>query len=114
MWRNSGRSCARRRRGTPSWPWPTGTTTPFACAAGEDPAAELLDPVSGRRLRLYTDQPCLVVYAGGYLTPARCAVALEPQEHPRLAPDAPGPALEPGPSYRRHIRYAFVRLTPPT
>ena len=86
----------------------------FRLRGGEDPAAELLDPVSGRRLRLYTDQPCLVVYAGGYLTPARCAVALEPQEHPRLAPDAPGPVLAPGSVYCRHIRYAFDRLTPTT
>lgn len=80
----------------------------------EGPAAELMDAASGRRLRLYTDQPCLVVYAGGYLIPARCAVALEPQEFPRLSPDAPGPVLEPQDVYRRHIRYAFDRLTPPT
>ena len=100
--------------GDPQLALANGYNHAFRLRAGEDPAAELLDPVSGRRLRLYTDQPCLVVYAGGYLTPARCAVALEPQEHPRLAPDAPGPVLEPGSVYRRHIRYAFDRLTPPT
>ena len=86
----------------------------FCLRAGEEPAAELLDPVSGRRLRLYTDQPCVVVYAGGCLTPSRCAVALEPQEHPRPAPDAPGPVLEPGTVYCRHICYVFDSLKPLT
>ena len=100
--------------GDPQLALANGYNHAFCLRAGVEPAAELLDPVSGRRLRLYTDQPCVVVYAGGYLTPSRCAVALEPQEHPRPAPDAPGPVLEPGTVYCRHIRDVFDSLKPLT
>ncbi len=76
-----------------------------------EPAAVLTDPRSGRRLRLYTDQPCLVVYGGGYLSPPRRAVALEAQEHP-LAPGAPAPPpLLPGSPYRRVISWRFDTVT---
>lgn len=89
--------------GDPQLALANGYNHAFRLHGGEEPAAELLDPVSGRRLRLYTDQPCLVVYAGGYLTPARCAVALEPQEHPPPRARRPRPRAGAGkrlpPSY---------------
>lgn len=86
----------------------------FQLRGGSEPAARLIDPASGRRLRLYTDQPCLVVYAGGYLSVPRCAVALEAQGHP-LAPFAPPPALvTPEAPYRRRICYAFDTVDTPT
>lgn len=71
------------------------------------PAATLTDPVSGRRMRLYTDQPCVVVYSGGFLPSPGCAIALEAQEHPE-SPLAPPPdTLYPGQVYRRLIVYRF-------
>ena len=75
--------------------------------SGRAPSAVLLDPASGRRMQLYTDQPCVMVYSGGYLTPPNCAIALEAQEHP-LCPFAPRtPALYPGKLYQRRIVYRF-------
>lgn len=80
----------------------------------DEPSAMLMHPASGRRLRLFTDQPCMVVYSGGYLHPSNCAVALEPQEHPYAPAIAEQPDLifDPEHPYRRHI--AFVLDTMPT
>lgn len=78
------------------------------------PAATLTDPVSGRRLRLYTDYPALVLYSGGFLHEGialsgggrarqRCALALEPQ----TLPGSEAALLRPGEVRERTIRYAF-------
>ena len=76
-------------------------------ARPDEPAATLVDPVSGRRMRLYTDQPCVTVYSGGFLPAPGCAIALEAQEHPE-SPFAPRTApLLPGEVYRRRIVYRF-------
>ena len=76
-------------------------------ARSDAPAATLVDPGSGRRLRLYTDQPCVTVYSGGFLPAPGCAIALEAQEHPE-SPFAPQTApLLPGEIYRRRIVYRF-------
>lgn len=73
----------------------------------EKPAATLVCPDSGRRMQLYTDQPCLMVYSGGYLDTPNCAIALEAQEHP-LSPCADKqPVLYPGALYQRRIVYHF-------
>ena len=74
--------------------------------AGE-PAATLVHPGSGRRLRLYTDAPCLTVYAGGFLSPKNSALALEAQGHPE-SPFAPAAApLQPGEIFHRRMVYRF-------
>lgn len=74
---------------------------------GDAPAATLVEPGSGRRLRLYTDQPCVTVYSGGFLPVPGCAVTLEAQEHPE-SPLAPPPqTLLPGEICRRRIVYRF-------
>lgn len=80
----------------------------YVLRGGNDvPAAVLADERSGRRMRLFTDQPCVMVYSGGYLDNPNCAVALEAEEHP-LSPYAPAlPALYPGEVYRRRIVYQF-------
>lgn len=76
-------------------------------AQPDQPAATLTEPVSGRRLRLYTDQPCVTVYSGGFLPEPGCAIALEAQEHPE-SPFSPQTApLLPGSVYRRRIVYRF-------
>lgn len=72
------------------------------------PAATLICPASGRRMRLHTDQPCLMLYSGGYLDTPNCAITLEAVEHPLspCAKDRP-PVLYPGETYRRRIVYQF-------
>lgn len=71
------------------------------------PAASLICPDTGRRMRLYTNQPCLMVYSGGYLDTPNSAVALEALEHP-LSPCAKEPpVLYPGMRYQRRIVYHF-------
>jgi len=88
--------------------------------AEQDPAAVLYDPASGRRLKLFTDQPALVVYSGGYLDASvslckgakaapGCAVALEAQNWPDAGhlEEAPHPVLKAGGCYRRRITFCF-------
>lgn len=73
------------------------------------PAAELVDPRSGRRLRLHTDQPGVQVYTAAHLDPPHTAVCLETQ----VPPDTPNrPALgsavlRPGETYRHRTVHAF-------
>lgn len=76
------------------------------CTRPGEPAATLLDPASGRRLRLYTDQPCITAYSGGFLPVPGCAIALEAQGHPE-SPFAPPQTLYPGEVYSRRIVYRF-------
>lgn len=76
------------------------------CGRPDEPAATLLDPASGRRLRLYTDHPCVTVYSGGFLPVPGCAIALEAQGHPE-SPFAPPQTLRPGEVYSRRIVYRF-------
>ncbi|MEG1677913.1 MAG: hypothetical protein RR379_09595, partial [Clostridia bacterium] len=72
----------------------------------ESPAALLQDPVSGRRMRLYTDQPALRLYSGGYLATPACAVALEAE----ALPNGMGALLTPQTPYVRRISFAFDSL----
>ncbi len=92
-----------------------------ACAAGAEPAAELVSADGRVRLRLATDYPGLQVYSGQQLTgqPGRdgrplaafAGLALEPQSLPdaanRPAWQEPGFVLRPGQRWRRSIRYRF-------
>lgn len=77
--------------------------------ASTDAAAELCDPQSGRRMTLFTDQPALRVYSGGYLNVPSCAIALEAEEWPIAPAPCPPPdtLLLPGIPYRRHISFCF-------
>jgi aldose 1-epimerase len=84
------------------------------------PCAVLSDPDSGRLLRIYTDQPALVFYSGGYLDSQTqlknglsavpsCALALEAQDLPD-APNFSGEAfhiLTPGETWHHEIIYEF-------
>lgn len=81
--------------------------------------AELSDPVSGRRMVLASDQPCLQVYTGnrlgratgrgGIVFPVHGAVCLEPQHAPDSVhrPEWPSIVLQPGASYEHRISYRF-------
>lgn len=83
-------------------------------------AALLSDPLSGRTLRVYTDQPGLMLYTGNWLAGApagkqgavyadHAGVAIECQD----APDAPNRpefksvVLRPGEIYSRRVAYLF-------
>jgi aldose 1-epimerase len=85
------------------------------------PAARLVDPASGRSLRLATNQPGLQVYTGAHFdaTPGKsgaryprfAGVALETQGFPDAPnrPQFPSARLDPGQTYRHLMR---LNLTP--
>jgi aldose 1-epimerase len=81
--------------------------------------AVLVDPGSGRRVTLATDQPCLQVYTGnrlgrtvgrdGVTFPVHGAVCLEPQHAPDSVhhPEWPSIVVEPGQRYLHRTGYRF-------
>ena len=80
------------------------------------PAAELSDPVSGRLVRVYTNQPGLQVYTANWWSPAtppgypqHGAVALETQAFPDgpNRPEFPDTILVPGDTYQSTTIFAF-------
>jgi len=83
-------------------------------------AAELISPLSGRLLKVYTDQPCLGVYTSGYLDGSRKgsqgksyrrngAVCLETQRYPDAVnrPEFPGTLIRPGATYMATTIFEF-------
>lgn len=75
-------------------------------------AAVLVDPTSGRRLTIATDQPGLQFYSGNALGDGyrrRSALCLETQGWPDAAnrPDFPSTRLDPGQVYRAETRFTF-------
>ncbi|WP_128253388.1 aldose epimerase family protein [Falsirhodobacter deserti] len=91
------------------------------CYCLDDQAAAVLhDPVTGRRMELWTDQPGLQVYSGNFLDGKRTgkgglaprmgdAICLEPQEWPDSPnrSDFPSPILRAGERYARQMRLRF-------
>lgn len=84
------------------------------------PAATATDPASGRRLRLWTNQPGLQLYTGGHFDgtpgkegatyPAFAGFALETQGFPDSPnrPQFPQARLDPGQAYRHLMLYDFT------
>ena len=83
-------------------------------------AAELIDPVSGRKMELYTTAPGIQFYSGNYMdgsAPGKGGIAyrqsdalcLEPQHFPDAPnkPDFPSARLDPGETYRHDIELRF-------
>ncbi len=83
-------------------------------------AAELFDPSSGRRLKIFTDQPGLHCYPansldgtitgkGGTTYPQFSAICLEPQNFADAPnhPTFPSAVLRPGETFRSQIVYEF-------
>ena len=83
-------------------------------------AAELVDPQSGRKLSVYTDEPGIQFYSGNFLdgtfmgpdgTPfdRYSGLCLEPQHFPNSPnePAFPSTILEPDETYRSTIMYVF-------
>ena len=85
------------------------------------PAATLRDPASGRRLEVWTTEPCLQVYGAqnldgtlaaktaGRTLPQFAGVALETQHYPDSPnrPDFPTTVLRPGETFKSHTEYRF-------
>lgn len=89
--------------------------------AGADTcAAEVLEPQSGRRMRVYTTQPGVQIYSGNFLDgslrgkgerpyPKHAGFCLETQHFPDSPnqPRFPSTVLVPGNVYRESTRYCF-------
>jgi aldose 1-epimerase len=87
--------------------------------AGMRTVAEVLDPVSGRRLTVSTDQPGVHVYTADWLdgSAGRCGMAYPPRSgfclETQHAPDSPNrpefpsTQLKPGHPFRSETRYFF-------
>ena len=85
------------------------------------PAATMRDPVSGRRLEIWTTEPCLQMYgaqnmdgtlaakAAGRTLPQFAGVALETQHYPDSPnrPDFPSTVLRPGETFKSRTEYRF-------
>ena len=89
-------------------------------------AAEMYDPVSGRKMEIWTTEPCMQMYgaqnigdagkdalktkrAGGTLC-RYAGVALETQHYPDSPnrPEFPSTVLRPGETFRSHTEYRFT------
>ena len=90
--------------------------------AGElRPAAVMRDPVSGRKLEVWTTEPCMQMYGAQNMTDAvpskttgrnlcKCAgIALETQHFPDSPnrPDFPSTVLKPGETFKSRTEYRF-------
>ena len=88
------------------------------------PAATMRDPKSGRKLEIWTTEPCMQMYGAQNMTPekglkAKAAgktygqfqgVALETQHYPDSPnhPEFPSTVLRPGETFRSHTEYRFT------
>ena len=93
----------------------------FVLRSSTSPAARVTEPLSGRVLEVYTDQPGIQLYTGNWLSgrvvghggiayQRFAGFCLEPQEFPDAPhhPSFPPTVLRPGHIYRRMIRYRFT------
>ena len=99
---------------------PMGYDHNWALDKTDGPCAQLYDPLSGRLMEVYTDQPGLQVYTAGYLPEGKpgkrgsvmhpqCAVCLETQHWPDAVhhPHFPSTLLKAGETFRSTTSYAF-------
>lgn len=91
-----------------------------AAISGETFTAQAIEPNSGRRLTLYSDQPCLVLYTGNYLDGSQVgksnyhyqqygAFCLEPQQfaNSNSSADISNTLLRPEKPFYSQSRYVF-------
>ena len=85
------------------------------------PAATMRDPTSGRKLEIWTTEPCLQMYGAqnmdgtkaaktaGKTYPQYAGVALETQHYPDSPnhPEFPSTVLRPGETFKSHTEYRF-------
>ena len=86
------------------------------------PAAVMRDPVSGRKLSVFTTEPCMQMYCAqnmdgtlnakqiGSKYPQCAGIALETQHYPDSPnhPEFPSTVLRPGETFRSHTEYRFT------
>ena len=86
------------------------------------PAATMRDPKSGRKLEIWTTEPCMQMYgaqnmngtmnakAAGKKMPQYAGVALETQHYPDSPnhPEFPSTVLRPGETFKSHTEYRFT------
>lgn len=86
------------------------------------PAATMRDPKSGRKLEIWTTEPCMQMYgaqnmdgtmnakAAGVKYPQFAGVALETQHYPDSPnhPEFPSTVLRPGETFKSHTEYRFT------
>lgn len=75
----------------------------------EGPHATYHDPVSGRRMDLFTDQPGIQFYLSSHFGGTLNALCLEPQKFPDSPnqPDFPSSILRPGETYKSSLQLRF-------
>lgn len=75
----------------------------------DTPSVRCTDPVSGRIMEVFTDQPGIQLYLSSPLGNLNSAVCLEPQNFPDAPnhPHFPNPILHPGETYSRFITFSF-------
>ena len=85
------------------------------------PAATMKDPVSGRKMEIWTTEPCMQMYGAqnmdgtlaaktaGAKYPQYAGIALETQHAPDSPnhPDFPSTVLRPGETFKSHTEYRF-------
>ena len=87
------------------------------------PAATMRDPVSGRKLDIFTTEPCMQMYGAQNMSPEKglkakaegktygqfAGLALETQHYPDSPnhPEFPSTVLRPGETFRSHTEYRF-------
>ncbi len=73
-------------------------------------AVTAADPLSGRMIDLFTDQPGVQLYTANYMDPPHCAVCFETQNFPDSVnnPDFPNPFISPGDIYNRTTFFRFT------
>lgn len=82
---------------------------------------KLQDPVSGRKIAVYSDAPAVHIYSGGYMdtsvmlsggipASSSCAIAIEPEDVPiSICSEGEIKYLAPGEVYKRIIVYEFLK-----
>lgn len=83
--------------------------TPFVLDNRKDPAAELYSMASGLRLKVYTNQPGIVIFTPGGM-PSICFETQNFPDAPRFA-HFPSALLRPGETYLNETRYVFEKLS---
>ncbi len=75
----------------------------------ETPSVSCTDPLSGRVMEIFTDQPGLQLYLSSPLGNANSAFCAEPQNFPDAPnhPHFPNSILRPGETYSRFITFSF-------
>lgn len=76
---------------------------------GTGAGLDLVDPGSGRRLTVTSDQPALALYSGDHLPRPRAGLCIQPGPCPDAPnrPDFPSARLDPGQTYRSRIEFRF-------